>query len=211
MTADGVSLGGRAALVSRLRRLAADSRQATGAAERCDLCNVEIPDDHSHLLHVDERRIVCVCRPCYFLLAGQGAYLPTGSRTLRLDDFELPDELWHGLGIPIGLAFFFRSSASGGIAALYPSPAGATESELHLDAWDDLVAANPVLETLEADSEALIVNRLSEPSRYAIAPIDECYRLIGLIRARWQGLSGGGAVGEAVDEFFAELGQAGAR
>ena len=211
MSADGVSLGGRPALVSRLHRLAAQSGRPAVAQERCDLCNIDIPDDHSHLLHVEDRRIVCVCRPCFFLLAGQGAYLPTGSRTLVLDDFELPDELWYALGIPIGLAFFFRSSASGGVSAVYPSPAGATESELHLEAWEDLVAANPVLATLESDSEALIVNRLAEPPRFAIAAIDECYRLIGLIRVSWQGLSGGTAVGEAVEGFFVDLEQAAAR
>ena len=54
-----------------------------------------------------------------------------------------------------------RSSVSGGVVAFYPSPAGATESELSLDAWDALVGRNPVLEELDPDAEALIVNRLS--------------------------------------------------
>jgi hypothetical protein len=48
--------------------------------------------------------------------------------------------------IPIGLAFLLRSSVSGGVVALYPSPVGATESELELTAWDALCAANPILE-----------------------------------------------------------------
>ena len=55
-----------------------------------------------------------------------------------------------------------RSSVTGGVVALYPSPAGATESELELTAWDALCAANPVLERLEPDAEALIVNRTGD-------------------------------------------------
>ena len=85
----------------------------------------------------------------------------TGTRTVWLDGLELPDELWAAFRIPIGLAFFFASSAgSDGVVAFYPSPAGTTECELDLAAWETLVAANPVLEGLEPDVEALIVNRL---------------------------------------------------
>ena len=50
----------------------------------------------------------------------------------------MPDERWASFAIPIGLAFFMRSSVAGGVVALYPSPAGATESQLDLGAWDSL-------------------------------------------------------------------------
>jgi len=208
--AGGLTVAERASLVSGLRRLASRAGGAGAPLERCDLCAVEIPDDHRHLLHVDERRIVCVCQPCFFLLAGQGAYRPSGARTVWLPDLVLPEELWRGFRIPIGLAILFRSSATGGIVALYPSPAGATESELELEAWEELIAATPILESLEADSEALIVNRLADPPAYAIAPIDQCYRLVGLIRSSWRGLSGGREVAEAVETFFAGLAREGA-
>ena len=36
-------------------------------------------------------------------------------------------------------------------------------------------------------------------------PIDQCYALVGLIKSRWEGISGGGAIEEAVPEFFAAL------
>ena len=42
--------------------------------------------------------------------------------------------------------------------------------------------ANPALMSVETDAEALIVNRMAEPHEFAIAPIDECYRLVGLIK-----------------------------
>ena len=89
--------------------------------------------------------------------------------------------------------------------ALYPSPGGATESELHFASWSRMVELNPVLEGLEPDIEGLIVNRLSDPPAYAIAPIDRCYALTGTIKAHWEGMSGGAAVQEAVAAFFDQL------
>ena len=65
-----------------------------------------------------------------------------------------------------------------------------------------MVELNPVLEGLEPDIEGLIVNRMSDPPAYAIAPIDRCYALTGTIKAHWEGLSGGAKVQEAVTAFF---------
>lgn len=104
--------------------------------------------------------------------------------------------------LPIQLAFFFHSTPDGRLIALYPSPAGATESTLPLDAWDSIVAENPALLGLEADVEALLVNRVGEKREYFIAPIDKCYELVGLIRAKWHGLSGGTEAWTAINGFF---------
>ncbi len=65
--------------------------------------------------------------------------------------------------------------------------------------------ANPVLGSLEPDAEALIVNRMADPHQHAIAPIDECYRLVGMIKVRWEGISGGTGPEDAIAEFFEEL------
>ena len=209
----------RAQTLARMRSLARSSvgsrvgRDAVSVAgvpmagpqERCDICGTTIPGDHRHLLHVEERRIVCSCEACWALHSGDPEYRPSGMRTLWLGGFDCGEELWGMLGIPIGLAFFMRSSVSDAahpVVAFYPSPAGATESELGLDAWDALVHANPALHRLEPDAEALIVNRLAEPPQYAIAPIDVCYALVGLIKSRWEGISGGDALGGAVSDFF---------
>jgi hypothetical protein len=162
-------------------------------------------EDHRHLLDVHERRILCACEPCVAMRSGADDLRPTGTRVLLLDGFELGDELWAKFQIPIGLAFFLRSDVAGGVAALYPSPAGATECELYLDAWNELVAANPVLSDLEPEVEALIVNRLADPPAHAIVPIDRCYELVGMIKASWEGISGGDAVRNSVEAFFARL------
>jgi Family of unknown function (DUF5947) len=183
--------------------------QPEPAAERgavCDLCGNRMDEDHRHLLHLTDRRILCSCEPCWAMRAGDPELRPTGTRMQLLEGFDLSDELWAMFQIPIGLTFFFVTEASG-VVALYPSPAGATESELYLEAWNDLVAANPVLEGLEHEVEALIVDRISEPHAYAIVPIDRCYELVGTIKANWQGISGGSAVEDAVGAFFARLGE----
>ncbi len=218
--ADAVAARRRADLVSGLRGLARpraasaasaasartpDMPAAPAGAEACDLCGVGIGEEHRHLLHLAERRIVCACEACWAMRSGEGDYRPTGNRTVWLTGLEVPDDLWAGFQIPIGLAFFMESTVTGCIVAMYPSPGGATESELHFESWNRMRALNPVLETLEPDIEGLIANRLCDPPLYVVAPIDRCYELTGTIKAAWEGISGGPGVQAAVDRFFEAL------
>jgi hypothetical protein len=122
----------------------------------------------------------------------------------------LTDAQWDGLMIPIEMAFFFKSTAQGKVIALYPSPAGPTESLLSLDAWSDIVEINPILNEMQPDVTALLVNRVGQvrkvsSAEYYLAPIDECYKLVGLIRTHWRGLSGGTEVWRELGAFFAVL------
>lgn len=200
----------RAQLVTSLRTLARSSGSDPLARdvqeqERCDLCGSTIPHDHRHLLNLHERQIVCTCESCWAIRSGDPDLRPVGNRIAWLEGFELPDEIWADFRIPIGLAFFMYSSVTDCVVALYPSPAGATESELHFQSWKRLVELNPVLADLEPDGEGLIVNRMADPPAYAIAPIDRCYMLVGLVKAHWQGISGGPEVGEAVARYFDDL------
>jgi Family of unknown function (DUF5947) len=189
-------------VISALRRL--QMRQLPGELEpmeaNCDLCGTSMPEDHRHLLQLDERMIVCACESCWALRSGDPEYRPTGSRVIWLDELVLPDDLWARFRIPIGLAFFLRTG--GGVVAFYPSPAGATESELDMEAWGEFITLNTRLEELEAEGETLIVNRLADPLQAAIAPTDEAYRLVGLVKANWEGISGGQGVERAVSGFF---------
>jgi len=205
LVAEAVAARRRAQVVTGLRGLVrppAPTDADAAAAEWCDLCRTSIPGDHRHLLHLVERRIECVCESCWALRSGDPEYRPTGNRTEWLPDIRMPDDVWASFQIPIGLAFFMDSTTAGCVVALYPSPAGATESELHFASWSRMVELNPVLEGLEPDIEGLIVNRMSDPPAYAIAPIDRCYALTGTIKAHWEGLSGGAKVQEAVTAFF---------
>jgi hypothetical protein len=196
----------KALMVSGLRGLAQPRPPApVSAEERCDLCETTVPHDHRHMLNLYERQIVCVCESCWALRSGDAEFRPTGSRTLWLPDLALPEELWAQFRIPIGLAFFMHSSVTGCIVAMYPSPAGATESELHFETWNRLVELNPELGGLEPDAEALIVNRMAERPQFAIAPIDRCYMLVGIVKAAWEGISGGAGIESAIEAYFDDL------
>jgi Family of unknown function (DUF5947) len=196
----------KALMISGLRGLAKPKPpEPVPDTENCDLCKTTVPPDHRHMLNTYERQIVCVCEACWGLRSGDEEFRPTGTRTLWLEDFKLPEEIWAQFRIPIGLAFFMHSSVTDCVVAMYPSPAGATESELHFETWSRLAAMNPVLRDLEPDAEALIVNRMADPPMFAIAPIDRCYMLVGLVKASWEGISGGGGVEQAIERYFDEL------
>ncbi len=176
-------------------------------AERCELCNAELATDHAHLVELSSRRLVCACDACAILFdtPGTGKYRRVSRRVQLLTDFRLSDVAWQGLGVPINLAFFLPSTAAECVIALYPSPAGITESRVPLDAWQLVVEDNPILRGLESDVEALLVNRLGATQEYYRVGIDECYKLVGLVRSHWRSLSGGTAVWKEIGGFFAAL------
>ncbi|GAC1527749.1 MAG: DUF5947 family protein [Thermoleophilaceae bacterium] len=195
---------------SRLRqvaRRAASEQQA--AAERCELCGEPIASEHRHLLDLRNRELMCACRACRILFdsgaAGGGHFRLVPDRRLELTDFELDDVTWEELRIPVDLAFFFHDSGAGRVMAYYPSPAGPTESLLELDAWEQIERANPLLGTLEPDVEALLVNRARGARSYFVVPIEDCYAVVGLIRTRWRGLTGGRELWEEIESFFGRL------
>jgi len=192
------------------RRSAAPSNTVLrGSEERCELCGSALPSEHRHVADVEARTLLCACRACAILLGRPGAggrhYRLVPERRLRLDGFLLSDERWAALGLPVELAFFFRSTPAGRIVALYPSPLGATESQLALDAWAELERENPVLAALEPDVEALLVDRRAGVRDAFVVPIDDCYALVALVRSHWRGFAGGTEVRAEVTRFFERL------
>jgi uncharacterized protein DUF5947 len=185
------------------------ARGAPTAVELCDLCGAEVESEHRHLVDLERRRLLCACRACAILFdrgaAGGGHFRLVPERTLALPDFRLADERWAALAIPVGLAFFFRSTPAGRVVAFYPSPLGATESLLELEVWEAIEADNPILGTIEPDVEALLVNRARAVEEHLIVPIDDCYALVGLIRRHWKGFGGGDEAWRAIDDFFTGL------
>ena len=180
--------------------------------ERCEMCSRELAADHQHLVEPASRKLICACGACAILFEGQAGtkYRRVPRRVLFLRDFQLSDGQWDGLMVPIEMAFFFKSTPQGKVIALYPSPAGPTESLLPLDTWTDIVEMNPVLHEMESDVTALLVNRVgyargAAPAEYYLVPIDECYKLVGLIRTHWRGLSGGAEVWREIGAFYAAL------
>ena len=152
--------------------------------------------------------MMCTCRPCYLLFTDSTAHLRYRSvpdRYLSFPDFELGPGQWDELEIPVGLAFFFRNSELDRTVAFYPGPAGATESELPLDAWGAVLARNPALAPGGPDTEALLI-RGPGPGRLQadchLVPMDACYELVGRLRRVWRGFDGGQEARDQLAAFF---------
>jgi hypothetical protein len=195
---------------SALRRFAGGEKALSKQRppeEQCELCSLRLGPEHRHLLETATRKIVCACDACAMrfegVLDGRFKIIPRDARSLP--DFQINDAEWESLSLPINLAFFFYNTPNQKMVAMYPSPAGATESLLPLTAWESLVRQNSVLGDMQADVEALLVNRVGDKRDYFLAPIDKCFELVGTIRMHWRGLSGGEEVWRAIDEFFARL------
>jgi hypothetical protein len=179
-----------------LRRLAPKPNNA----EHCGLCRQALATRHDHLIDPRTRRLVCSCQACAILFNNPAAQYKRVPKQVRfLPNCDISDAEWDALMIPIGIAFFVKQTigdnANARIVAYYPSPAGPVESLLSLDFRH--------ADDLESDTEALLVNRAARES--FVLPIDECYRLVGLMRTHWKGLSGGAAVWREIQLFFAEM------
>ena len=176
--------------------------------ERCELCGEQISEEHNHLVDLQARTLMCACRACYLLFTAGGSggnhFKAVPDRYVAFSDVHLTSSQWDALQIPVSVAFFFLNSTIDRVAAFYPSPAGATESLLSLDVWDDLVTANPELATLLPDVEAILVrtDRETKEIEVYLVPIDACYELVGHLRRLWQGFDGGAEAHEALELFF---------
>lgn len=178
-------------------------RPAPSPYERCEMCGAPVADEHGHVVSLASRSLLCSCRPCYLLFTHDDAalaYRAVPDRYLRFAD--LPAPVWDELELPVGTAFLFVNSSLERVVAFYPGPAGATESELPLDAWERLGAVVPVLVTMKPDVEALLVHSTRARVEAFLVPIDVCYELVGHLRRMWRGFDGGQDVRRRVEEFF---------
>lgn len=193
-----------------LARIRAARSAPPPASERCEMCAEPIAADHGHVVGVEDRRLMCVCRGCYLLFTDAHAalrYRAVPQRYSTFTDLAIDRRRWEALQIPVGLAFFFHNSALQRTVAFYPGPAGATESELDLAAWQDVRAADPRVDLPAPDTEALLV-RMPTDERGAtgyLLPIDACYELVGRMRMLWRGFDGGAEVREYLAGFFASV------
>jgi hypothetical protein len=183
------------------------------------MCSAPLAAEHSHVVDVRHRSMMCTCRPCYLLFtqegAGGGRFRAVPDRVLAVSQ-DVSPAVWDALQVPVGVAFFFFNTERSRVVGFYPSPAGATESELPLDAWDALAGRRPALRSMQPDVEALLVRRRgSTPAANGndapagvdafIVPIDLCYELVGRIRQAWRGFQGGDDAWRAIDEFFGRV------
>jgi len=201
VTALGSSPPRSTGALERVIRRAGARRQEPG--ERCELCSVPVPPGHRHMLDTERGEVMCVCQACSLLFArdaaSEGHYRLVPRRRIRL-----PAVSTKALGVPVGLAFFVVR-ADGAVIAHYPSPAGATQWEVDPQSWAEVLEHRPELRTLVADVEALLVNTARGQQHHWIVPIDDCFRLVAVVRREWRGLSGGSRVWPEIERLFAEL------
>lgn len=196
--------------LTSLRRITTN-RPAPVVGERCEMCAEAIADEHQHVVNLESRVLMCTCRGCYLLFTAEHAemrYRAVPDRYLSFPEFDFGAAEWDDLQIPVGLAFLFSNSVQGRMVAFYPGPAGATESELPLEAWQRILAANPLLGHLRPDVEALLVRAAGRDDggfSCHVVPIDACYELVGRLRALWRGFDGGEEARAAIEEFFAQV------
>ncbi len=182
--------------------------QKPQSGEHCDICGAIVAREHQHLIDPAARKLMCSCQACALLFSSDTKYKRVPQRGRVIQNFRMTEAQWDSLLIPIGLAFFLKSSTESRVLAMYPGAAGSAESLLPLDTWTDIAQENPILDQMEPDVEALLVNRLNRPAEYYLTPIDKCYELVGLIRSNWHGLSGGSGVWRKIGDFFTELKEA---
>jgi hypothetical protein len=177
--------------------------------EKCELCAAVIPAEHGHVADLDHSTLLCACRACYLLFthsqAGRGRYRAVPDRYLEDPARPMSAGEWEELEIPVGLAFFLCSSARGEVTGFYPSPAGATECQLDLAAWDRLAAAHPLLGAIAPDVEAALICRTDGVVEHFLVPIDACYELAGRMRLHWRGFDGGAEARESIAGFLGQV------
>lgn len=203
--------------IRRLRRLAQPGTSVpeagpAGPREVCEMCSAELDARHGHVADIEARRLLCTCRACYLLFTGRGAgggrYRGLPERVRSVTDVDLTSAVWESLEVPVDVAFFLQGTTSAtatDLTACYPGPGGATESLLDLAAWQEVLAANPVLDTVEPDVEAALLRRRGGRFDCYLVPVDVCYELVGIARRHWTGFAGGKEVWDRIAEFFTDL------
>jgi Family of unknown function (DUF5947) len=188
--------------MSGLRRFVGAAPPKPPPVEKCEMCGELVDPRHGHVVDTENRSIMCACRPCYLLFTREdaGKYRAIPARYLSS---ALSRDEWQSLGIPVSTVFFLRSEA--GLVAFYPSPAGATECLLDLDAWAVLAETHPMLAEARPEVEAILVRDTEDGVECYLVPIDACYQLVGTVRVYWKGFDGGQEAGDRIAEFFADI------
>jgi hypothetical protein len=177
-------------------------------AERCEVCAQPLAERHAHLYDPRRRRLCCACEGC---APGAGRasspWKRVPTRVLALRGLSIPTSLWRALGVHVELAFLRRVGADSAVEVLasYPSAAGPTETRVEFVVWQQVLARHSALPELLPDVEALLANRLNGAESYYLAPIDECYRLVGLLRSQPFGRGAEPMLRPALAGFFREL------
>lgn len=192
------------AALARLARANREREREPG----CDLCGTPLESVHFHVVDREASRLLCACRACASSFAGTSArrHRAVPKQVRRDATFRLSDAELAALGVPVGLFFLCRRTNPARWVGFFPGALGPAEAEVDQAACAALAARSKLVATLEPDVEALLIRRerSGAESAYAV-PIDECYRLTGLLRQFHRGFDGGDEARAVLEDFFAEL------
>ncbi len=187
--------------LARLIRSAGERRPPEPVpGEHCDLCQEQVPDEHRHLYDTDGGEVLCACRACSLLFAGeeaaQGATgwcrgAASASRRSTRPAWACPSAWRSSCPPPTA-----RS------AAHYPSPratrCGGGPGGLGRSRGG-LPACASCAPTWRRCSSTRHGGRAALDR-----PVDDCHRVVAIVRREWR-MSGGDRVWPAVEQFFAGL------
>ena len=168
------------------------------------MCAAPIREPHTHVVNLESRRVLCVCRACHLLFpaGAKGRYRAVPDRRLYTTTGRVR---WGALGVPVNMAFVFHDSTIDREVAFYPSPAGAVEAVASLE-WSTLRELCPAFRGMLPDVEALLVREAKDSGVSCfLVPIVDCYELVAKIRQTWRGIDGGELARTEIDAFFAHL------
>ena len=196
--------------VRQRRHARGDASQTAAGGRALRFLRRPVAPEHDHLIELAARRILCTCRPCHIVFepagAAQGKYRAIPNRYREVAEFVVDDATWDSLQLPIGLVFFFYNSTERRTVAFYPSPAGATESLLPLEAMGrHRRALSGVLvdrtrrrgDSNPAQSRSLaLLHRARSTPRTSSS---------GLIRTCWKGFDGGQEAHQKIAQYFEKV------
>ena len=163
--------------------------------------------EHSHLVEPASRQLVCSCDACSILFSGQQSRaISTGSQRRRVL-----------AGLPTDRCPMGRSTSTDQPGLFHDKHAGRPRARLLPESGRGhriapgarglarLGGGEPDPRPTRAGCRSTPGQSDEQGSRVLPRPIDECYKLVGLIRANWRGLSGGSGSLGGSGQFFTRL------
>ena len=169
----------------------------TAPGERCDFCAKPVAPQHSHLIDLKARRIMCGCRPCALTFepdgAARGRFKLVPERFARIDDLRARRrDVGCAANSDRARVLFSQFGRRERLRRSIPGRPVLRNRNCRSMPGKPIAERHPVLSTLRADVEAiLLAAACATATDCFIVPIDAAYELVGfdphdVARLRWR-------------------------